>query len=130
MFLFCSDQSSAALKNKKNPRATSLGSAHKSRVARRRTSIILKVSDPRGPERYLALPPDRDSSEGPATPAARCGSGQWRGSEVLSVAPPGGSSEAVGSARLRIDWNNGRALVRVTYLLSAGPDLRLSCLPE
>ena len=36
------------------------------------------------------------------------------GSEVLSVVPPGGSSEAVGSARLRIDWNNRRALVRVT----------------
>jgi hypothetical protein len=36
------------------------------------------------------------------------------GSEVLSDLTPGGSSEAVGSGRLRIDWNNRRALVRVT----------------
>lgn len=45
-------------------------------------------------------------------PAAGPANGGW--SEVLSVVPPGGSSEAVGSARLRIDWNNRRALVRVT----------------
>jgi hypothetical protein len=51
---------------------------------------------------------------GAAAPAARCGSGQWRRSEVLSVVPPGGSSEAMCSGRLRIDWNNRRALVRVT----------------
>ena len=36
------------------------------------------------------------------------------GSEVLSVVPRGGSSEAICSERLRIDWNNRRALVRVT----------------
>jgi hypothetical protein len=51
---------------------------------------------------------------GAAAPAARCGSGQWRRSEVLSVVPLGGSSEAMCPERLRIDWNNGRALVRVT----------------
>jgi hypothetical protein len=63
---------------------------------------------------------------GAATPAARCGSGQWRVSEVLSVVPRGGSSETVGSVRLRIDWDNRRVLVRVTRRLDADPDPELS----
>ena len=47
-------------------------------------------------------------------PQPAAGPANGGGSEVLSVVPPGGSSEAVGSVRLRIDWNNRRALVRVT----------------
>jgi hypothetical protein len=47
--------------------------------------------------------------KGAAAPAA-AGPANGGGSEVLSVVPPGGSSEAVGSGRLRIDWNNRRAL--------------------
>ena len=47
-------------------------------------------------------------------------------SEVLAFVPPGGSSEAVGSGRLRIDWNNRRALVRVTLCLNVNPDPGLS----
>jgi len=57
-------------------------------------------------------------------PAAGPANGGW--SEVLSVVPPGGSSEAVGSWRLRIDWNNRRALVRETRSLNVDPDLKLS----
>jgi hypothetical protein len=47
-------------------------------------------------------------------PQPAAGPANGGGSEVLSVVPPGGSSEAVGSGRLRIDWNNRRAPVRVT----------------
>jgi hypothetical protein len=60
-------------------------------------------------------------------PAAGPANGGW--SEVLSVVPPGGSSEALGSGRLRIDWNNRRALVRVTRRLNVDPDPGLSA-PE
>ena len=59
-------------------------------------------------------------------PQPAAGPANGGGSEVLSVVPPGGSSEAVCGERLRIDWNNRRALVRVPSLLSVGPDLRLS----
>jgi hypothetical protein len=47
-------------------------------------------------------------------PQPAAGPANGRGSEVLSVVPTGGSSEAVRPERLRIDWNNRRALVRVT----------------
>jgi hypothetical protein len=47
-------------------------------------------------------------------PQPAAGPANGGGSEVLSVVPPGGSSEAMCSERLRIDWNNRRALVRVT----------------
>jgi hypothetical protein len=47
-------------------------------------------------------------------PQPAAGPANGGGSEVLSVVPPGGSSEAVCGERLRIDWNNRRALVRVT----------------
>ena len=63
---------------------------------------------------------------GAAAPAARCGSGQWRRVGSPPVVPPGGSSEAISSGRLRIDWNNRRALVRVTLRLSVDPDPGLS----
>jgi hypothetical protein len=47
-------------------------------------------------------------------PQPAAGPANGGGSEVLSVVSPGGSSEAICSERLRIDWNNRRALVRVT----------------
>ena len=47
-------------------------------------------------------------------PQPAAGPANGGGSEVLSVVLPGGSSEALCSERLRIDWNNRRALVRVT----------------
>ena len=75
--------------------------------------------------RGIALP-NRDSYAGAAAPAARRGSGQWRRVGVLSVVPHGSSSEAAGSGRLRIDWNNRCALVRVGLLLNADADPKLS----
>jgi hypothetical protein len=47
-------------------------------------------------------------------PQPAAGPANGGGSEVLSVVPSGSSSEAICSERLRIDWNNHRALVRVT----------------
>jgi hypothetical protein len=48
-------------------------------------------------------------------PQPAAGPANGGGSEVLSVVPPGSSSEAPCSEWLRIDWNNRRALVRVAF---------------
>ena len=72
----------------------------------------------------VVVPAARSSSH--AAPAACCGSGHGRrlGSPLCRAARRFFRSRLF--ERLRIDWNNRRALVGVTYLLSAGPDLRLS----
>jgi hypothetical protein len=59
-------------------------------------------------------------------PQPAAGPANGGGSEVLSVVPRGGSSEAVESGRSRIDWNNRCALVRVSLLLNIDPVPRLS----
>jgi hypothetical protein len=57
---------------------------------------------------------DRTRLRARRLPQPAAGPANGGGSEVLSVVPLGGSSEASFSDRLRIDWNNRRALIRVT----------------
>jgi hypothetical protein len=62
----------------------------------------------------VVVPAARSSSQGRGGSRSLLGPANGVGSEVLSVVPPGGSSEVVCSERLRIDWNNRRALVGIT----------------
>jgi hypothetical protein len=59
-------------------------------------------------------------------PQPAAGPANGGGSEVLSVVPPGSSSEAMCSEQLRIDWNKSQRPCPSHSLLGVGPDLKLA----
>jgi hypothetical protein len=81
-------------------------------------------------DRFRLLPRFATRMRARRLPQPAAGPANGGGSEVLSVVPQGGSSEAVGSERPRVDWINRCTLVRVIRLLELDPDPKLALRTE